>query len=101
MKSEKKRTPHPPGSNNLVGGPTLEQQARRNQIEDVMAACMSASDELAEVAVRIEYALRCASAVTPVLLPALERVQSVRVQIERLHTDLSQYWQAGQLRRWT
>jgi hypothetical protein len=92
--------PRPPGSNNLAGGPTKQQQVRRNQIEDAIAVCMSTSQDMAEVALRIEQAVRRASMVSPVLLPALERVQSVRVRVEQLHADLAEYWQAGQARRW-
>jgi hypothetical protein len=100
MKPEKKRKPRPPGSNNLAGGPTLAQQARRNQIEDAIAVCMSTSQDMAEVELRIEQAVRRASMVSLVLLPALERVQSARVRVEQLHTDLAEYWQSGQARRW-
>jgi len=92
--------PRPNGSNNLAGGPTLEQQGRRNQIEDAMAICLATSQDMAEVALRIEQAIRRASIVSPVLLPALERVQSVRVRVEQLHASLATYWQAGQARRW-
>jgi hypothetical protein len=92
--------PRPPGSNNLAGGPTLEQQARRDQIEEAIAVCMATSQDMAEVALRIEQAVRRASMVSPVLLPALERVHSVRVRVEQLHADLAEYWQAGQARRW-
>lgn len=92
--------PRPSGSNNLAGGPTLEQQARRNQIEDAMAICLATSQDMAEVALRIEQAIRRASIVSPVLLPALERVRTVRARVEQLHAGLAQYWQAGQARRW-
>lgn len=92
--------PRPKGSNNLLGGPTLQQQARRNQIEDAIAVCLSTSEDMAEVALRIEQAVRRASMVAPVLLPALERVRVVRIRVEQLHTELAAYWRAGQARRW-
>lgn len=99
MKPEKNK-PRPPGSNNLAGGPTLAQQARRDQIEEAMAVCLSTSQDLAEVALRIEQAVRRAALVSPVLVPALERVKGVRVRMERLHAELAEYWRAGQARRW-
>lgn len=92
--------PRPKGSNNLAGGPTKKQQARRDQIEEAIAVCLATSQDMAEVALRIEQAVRRVSMVSPVLLPALERVQSVRTRIEQLHADLAEYWQAGQSRRW-
>ena len=92
--------PKPKGSNNLAGRPTLVHQAGRDQIEEAIAACLSTSQDMAEVSLRIEQAMRRASMVAPVLVPALERVHGVRVRIEKLHTDLAQYWRAGQSRRW-
>lgn len=92
--------PRPPGSNNLAGGPTLEQQARRDQIEEAIAVCLSTSQDMAEIALRIEQAIRRAAMVTPVLVPALERVQGVRLRVEKLHDDLAVYWRDGQSRRW-
>lgn len=92
--------PKPPTSNNLAGGPTLEQQARRDQIEEAIAVCMATSQDMAEVALRIEQAVRRAAMVSPVLIPALERVKGVRIRVENLHADLAAYWQAGQARRW-
>jgi hypothetical protein len=92
--------PRPSGSNNLAGGPTLEQQARRNQIEDAIAVCMATSQDMSEIAIRIEQAMRRAVMVAPVLNPALERVIEARVRITRLHADLVEYWHAGQARRW-
>jgi hypothetical protein len=97
---EKKNKPRPPGSNNLAGGPTLEQQNRRDQVEEAIAVCLATSQDMAEVALRIEQAIRRASLVSPVLVPALERVRGVRVRVERLHTELAEYWRAGQSRRW-
>jgi hypothetical protein len=98
--TEKKSKPRPPGSNNLLGGPTLAQQARRDQIEEAIAVCLATSQDMAEVALRIEQAVRRAAMVSPVLVPALERVQGVRLRVEKLHTDLAEYWRAGQSRRW-
>lgn len=92
--------PRPPSSNNLAGGPSLEQQYRRDQIEEAIAICLATSQDMAEISIRIEQAIRRASMVSPVLIPALERVHSVCVRIEQLHADLAQYWQAGQARRW-
>lgn len=100
MKPEKKNKPRPPGSNNLLGGPTLEMQARRDQIEEAIAVCLATSQDMAEVSLRIEQAIRRASMVSPVLVPALERVRGVRLRMEQLHADLAQYWRAGQSRRW-
>lgn len=92
--------PRPPGSNNLAGGPTLAQQSRRDQIEEAIAVCLATSQDMAEVALRIEQAIRRAAMVSPVLVPALERVVGVRVRIERLHAELAAYWRTGQSRRW-
>ncbi len=92
--------PHPPTSNNLLGNLTGDAADRRDQIEEAIAICLATSEDMAEIAVRIEQAIRRASMVSPVLVPALERVIGVRVRIERLHADLGAYWRAGQSRRW-
>lgn len=92
--------PRPSGSNNLAGGPTLDQQARRDQIEEAIAVCLATSQDMSEIAIRIEQAVRRAAMVSPVLVPALERVQAVRVRIDQLRTGLAEYWRAGQARRW-
>lgn len=92
--------PRPSSSNNLAGGPTLQQQARRDQIEEAIAVCMAISQDMAEVAIRIEQAVKRASLVSPVLLPALERVRGVRIRVEQLHADLAEYWRTGQACRW-
>lgn len=87
-------------SNNLLGSLTDAQSGRRDQIEEAIAVCLSTSQDMAEIAIRIEQAIRRASMVSPVLVPALERVVAVRIRIERLHADLGAYWRAGQSRRW-
>lgn len=92
--------PRPACSNNLLGNLPNPQAERRDQIEEAIAICLATSQDMAEVAVRIEQAIRRASIVSPVLVPALERVVAVRVRIERLHADLGAYWRAGQSRRW-
>lgn len=61
---------------------------------------LTSSQDLAEVATRIEQATRRASIVVPVLSPALERVIAIHQHLTQLHQDLSGYWHAGQARRW-
>jgi hypothetical protein len=92
--------PKPPSSNNLLGTLPGESAERRDQIEEAIAICLATSQDMAEISIRIEQAIKRAAIVSPVLVPALERVSAVRARIERLHTDLGEYWRAGQSRRW-
>lgn len=92
--------PHPTGSNNLLGDLPAEAKERRDQIEEAIAVMLASSQDLAEVALRIEQAVRRASAVSPVLIPALERVSLIRARLTHLQQSLSAYWHAGHAHRW-
>ena len=92
--------PKPTGSNNLLGTLPNDAIERRDQIEEAIAVCLATSQDMAEIAIRIEQAIRRAAMVSPVLVPALERVTSARLRIERLRADLGTYWRAGHARRW-
>ena len=92
--------PRPIGSNNLLGDLSTDAKERRDQIEEAIAVLLASSQDMGEVALRIEQAVRRAAVVSPVLIPALERVASIRTRLARLHQDLSAYWSAGQAHRW-
>ena len=91
---------HPTGSNHLLGDLPMEAKERRDQIEEAIAVLLASSQDMSEVALRIEQAVRRAAVVSPVLVPALERVTSVRTRLAQLHQDLAAYWSAGQAHRW-
>jgi hypothetical protein len=90
----------PIGTNNPLGDLPVDAKARRDQIEEAIAILLATSQDMAEISLRIEQAVRRAAIVSPVLVPALERVTGVRQRLTRLHADLAAYWHAGQARRW-
>ena len=92
--------PHPPSSNNLLGDLPADAKVRRDQIEEALAVLNRVLMDIDEMTVRLDQAVRRASVVSPVLVPAQVRLAQVRARIAALHTSLGAYWSAGQSRRW-
>jgi len=56
--------------------------------------------DIDEMDLRIDQAVRRATIVSPVLVPAQERLEQMRKRITALHADLGKYWTTGQAHRW-
>lgn len=83
-----------------LGELKAEGTKRRDSIEECLTLLMDTSEDLGELALRIEQAMRRAATVSPVLMPALERIAEVRQRIERIHATLIAYWNENQSKRW-
>jgi len=92
--------PKPGQSNNLLGDLPVRGKARRDQIEDALASLHRVLMDIDEMDLRIDQAVRRATIVSPVLVPAQERLEQMRKRITALHADLGKYWTTGQAHRW-
>jgi hypothetical protein len=92
--------PRPTGTNNPLGDLPADAKVRRDQIEDALAVLYRVLIDIDEMSLRIDQAIRRASIVSPVLVPAQERLLQVRARLAVLHTAMGAYWAAGQSRRW-
>lgn len=92
--------PKPGTSNNLLGDLPVGAKRRRDQVEDALASLYRVLVDLDELSLRIDQAIRRASVVSPVLVPAQERLCQVRERLAALQDDLGAYWSAGQAHRW-
>lgn len=92
--------PKPGVSNNLQGDLPVDAKGRREPVEDALASLYRVLVDLDELSLRIDQAMRRASVVSPVLVPAQERLNQVRERLGRVHTSLGAYWSAGQAHRW-
>ncbi len=75
-------------------------KARRDPIEDALAALWRMLVDIDELEVRMAQAIYRSATVHPVLSPAQERLAQMRTRLANMHTDLSAYWSAGQAHRW-
>ena len=92
--------PKPGVSNNLLGDLPVAAKGRRDQVEDALASLYRVMADLDELSLRIDQAIRRASVVATVLIPAQERLSQVRERLSALHNSMGAYWSAGQARRW-
>ncbi len=87
-------------SNNVLGDLPVDAKARRDPIEDALASLYRAMADMDELSLRIDQAMRRAAVVSPVLMPAQERLHQVRERLASMRSELGAYWSAGQSRRW-
>lgn len=92
--------PKPGVSNNLLGDLPVAAKERRDQVEDALASLYRVMADLDELSLRIDQAIRRASVVAPVLVPAQERLSQVRARLSALHSSLGKHWSTGQAHRW-
>ena len=87
-------------SNNLLGDLPAHAKDRRDVVEDALASLYRVMIDLEELSLRIDQAIRRASVVSPVLVPAQERLAQIQTRLSALHHSLGEYWSAGQSHRW-
>lgn len=84
----------------MSGRLTIDGAARRDQIEDAMAALYRINKDIDEIILRTQQANRRSALVHPVLDPAIERLHEIRQRVQVARKLIGDYWASEQNRRW-
>lgn len=84
----------------MTGRISDDRKTERDHLEEAQVLLLTISIDLDEVSLRIRQAIRRTRIVEDVLNPAVERLDQVHDDLQRMQRDLRSSWEEGQRKKW-